>query len=77
MAQFEGLDRFQTGKSFAHRKMEILTIVSRVVRVFKANGRPDEADLDMIIEHATKMKEAVRFWNEERARELRQPVKTP
>lgn len=77
MAQFEGMDRFNTGKSFAHRKAEIASAAARVTRVFKANGRPDEADLDIIIEHASKMKEAVRFWNDERARELRQPVRTP
>lgn len=77
MAQFEGLDRFQTGKSLTHRKAEILAAAARVTRVFKAGGRPDEADLDDIIMHALKMKQAIHFWNDERARELGQPVKTP
>lgn len=76
MAQFEGLDRFQTGKSLAHRSAEIREAAARVTRVFKANGRPDPADLDLICEHAEAMKKAVEFWNEERTRELREPVKT-
>ncbi|QPX62590.1 hypothetical protein SEA_WOLLYPOG_38 [Arthrobacter phage Wollypog] len=76
MAQYSGMDRFQTGKSFAHRSAEIRTAAASVTRLFKAGGRPDPKLLDDIIEHATEMKKAVEFWNEERARELREPVKT-
>lgn len=77
MAQFNGMDRFTTGKSFAHRKLEIQALTAKVTRQFKANEIVDLADLDQVIEHATEMKKAASFWNDERRRALRQPVKTP
>jgi hypothetical protein len=77
MAQYEGMDRFQTGKALAHRKAEIQATTASIVRRFKAGEIVNEADLDYIIGQGEEIRKAVLFWNDERRRELRQPVKTP
>lgn len=77
MAQFEGKSRFDTGKALAHRKAEIQATTASIVRTFKANEIVNEADLDYLEIHIKEMRKAVEFWNTERKRELRQPVRTP
>ena len=77
MAQYEGMDRFTTGKALAHRKAEIQATTASVVRVFKSNGIVDETDLVILEEHVREMRKAVEFWNLERLRELGKVVRTP
>lgn len=78
MAEFEGMDRFQTGKKLAHRKAEIHSTVASVVRQFKEGEELiNEADLDYIIGQAQEIRKAVLFWNTEKLRDLGKPVRTP
>ncbi len=68
--------RFEAGKGLAHRKAEIQATTSSIVRVFKAGEIVNEVDLVHLEEHIKEMRKVVEYWNNERRRELRQPVRT-